>query len=60
VAATSAAAELLGVADLTGTIAPGKSADLIAFEGDPLDEIRAVSRVSFVMKEGAVVKGDAR
>ena len=60
VAATSAAAELLGVADLTGTIAPGKSADLIAFEGDPLTDVAAVSRVSFVMKEGAVVKGDAR
>jgi imidazolonepropionase-like amidohydrolase len=50
--ATSGAATLLGINELTGTIEAGKSADLIAVEGNPVEDIRAVQRVSFVMKEG--------
>lgn len=53
-AATSVSAELLGVGDITGSIEPGKWADLVAVEGDPLSEIEAVQRVRFVMKEGKV------
>ncbi len=54
--ATSLAAESLGLADRIGSIAPGYEADLIALDGDPLRDITALERVSFVMKAGRVVK----
>jgi imidazolonepropionase-like amidohydrolase len=50
-AATVDAAELLGVDD-RGVIAPGKLADLIAVEGDPLADVTVLEQVSFVMKGG--------
>jgi imidazolonepropionase-like amidohydrolase len=53
-AATSVAAELIGVE--AGTLAPGKLADVIAVTGDPLRDIRATERVTFVMKDGVVAK----
>jgi len=53
-AATSTSAALLDVSDITGTIEPGKSADIIALRGNPLQDIRSVQHVSFVMKEGSV------
>jgi imidazolonepropionase-like amidohydrolase len=52
--ATSLAAESLGLGDRTGTIAPGYDADLIAVDGDPLQDIAALERVSFVMRSGRV------
>ena len=52
--ATLTAAALLGLSDTTGTIEPGKSADIIAFKGNPLEDIRLLQQVSFVMKEGAI------
>jgi imidazolonepropionase-like amidohydrolase len=52
--ATSTAAALLGLSDLTGTIDAGKSADIIAFKGNPLEDVGAVRHVTFVMKEGKV------
>lgn len=55
-AATVNAAELLGVAQLAGSLEPGKSADLIAVSGDPLKDVRALKKVAFVMMEGRVVK----
>jgi imidazolonepropionase-like amidohydrolase len=55
VTATSRAAESLGLQDRIGTIAPGFEADLIAVEGDPSKEIRALQRVRWVMKGGRVV-----
>jgi imidazolonepropionase-like amidohydrolase len=55
--ATSLAAESLGLGDRIGSIAPGYRADLIAVDGDPLKDISALSRVSFVMMGGRVVKG---
>ncbi len=55
-AATSDAAELLGRAQDVGRIAPGYYADLIAVEGDPLKDVKALETVGFVMKGGAVVK----
>jgi imidazolonepropionase-like amidohydrolase len=54
--ATSVAATLLGVPD-RGTLAPGKLADIVAVPGNPLTDITAMERVSFVMKDGVVVKG---
>jgi imidazolonepropionase-like amidohydrolase len=54
--ATSVAAQLLGVDDRVGTLAAGKTADVIAVPGNPLDDIHATEHVSFVMKDGGVVK----
>ena len=55
-AATMNAAELLGWQDRVGTLEPGKYADLIAVEGDPLIDITVLQHVKFVMKGGIVVK----
>ena len=54
VAATSLNAAALGLADRTGTVAPGMDADLIAVDGDPLQDITALQRVQFVMRAGRV------
>jgi imidazolonepropionase-like amidohydrolase len=53
---TANAAALLGIDDRAGTIAAGKFADIVAVPGNPLTDITATERVSFVMKEGAIVK----
>jgi imidazolonepropionase-like amidohydrolase len=53
---TASSAALLGVDDRVGTLAAGKLADIVAVPGNPLTDIRATERVSFVMKEGAIVK----
>ena len=58
-AATVNAADLLGLANEIGTIEPGKSADIIAVAGDPLQDVRVLKSVTFVMARGAVVKGAA-
>jgi imidazolonepropionase-like amidohydrolase len=55
-AATSVDAELLGLAKSTGTLEPGKLADVVGVPGDPLADITATERVVFVMKEGTVVR----
>lgn len=60
VSATSLAAESLGLQNQIGTIAPGYEADLIAVEGDPSKDIRALQRVVWVMKGGRVVEGIPR
>lgn len=52
IAATKGGAELLSLSNETGTLDPGKSADLIAVEGDPLNDPAAVTRVNFVMVMG--------
>src|SRR6476469_6724698 len=52
IAATKGGPDLLGVSAETGTLDPGKSADLIAVEGDPLVDPTAVQRVDYVMVEG--------
>lgn len=55
--ATSLAAESLNLQDQIGTVAPGYEADLIAVDGDPSQDIRALQRVVWVMKGGRVVEG---
>jgi imidazolonepropionase-like amidohydrolase len=55
-AATSNAADLLGHADIVGSIKPGKYADIIAVAGDPLTDIRLLENVPFVMKDGKIYK----
>ena len=59
-AATVNAAELLGWQDKVGAIEPGKLADIIATNGDPLQDITELQRVRFVMKGGVVVKNDPK
>jgi imidazolonepropionase-like amidohydrolase len=54
--ATSVAAEFLGIFDTHGSIEAGKMADIVAVPGNPLDDIRAMERVSFVMRGGKVYK----
>ena len=55
-AGTMSAAKLLGWESRIGSLTPGKLADVVAVPGDPLADIRAMERVSFVMKNGVVYK----
>jgi imidazolonepropionase-like amidohydrolase len=54
-AATTVAAELLRMEGQIGSLAPGAYADVIAVEGNPLEDVAALQRVRFVMKGGLVV-----
>lgn len=55
-AATSLAAESMGLGQQTGALAPGLQADLVAVAGNPLQDIAALRAVAFVMKGGIVYK----
>jgi imidazolonepropionase-like amidohydrolase len=57
-AATTNGADLIGWADQVGAIEPGHFADMIAVAGNPLDDIKQLENVKFVMKGGAVVRND--
>jgi len=54
--ATLVAAQLLRVEDRLGTLEPGKLADVVAVNGDPLADISVMKKVTFVMKDGQVYK----
>ncbi|MFL6748112.1 MAG: amidohydrolase family protein [Sphingomicrobium sp.] len=54
-AATVNAADLLGLANEVGTIETGKSADIIAVAGDPLQDVTVLKKVDFVMARGDVI-----
>jgi imidazolonepropionase-like amidohydrolase len=58
-AATSGAAELLGMQNDVGSITVGKYADLVAVKGDPLADISLLQKIDFVMKGGEVHKSSA-
>lgn len=60
ISATSLNAEAMGLGAKIGTLAPGFEADIIAMNGDPLTDITAVRRVSFVMKGGTVHRNDGK
>ena len=55
-AMTTNAAELLGIADKRGALKADQAADIIATPENPLEDIQALRKVSFVMKDGAVIK----
>jgi imidazolonepropionase-like amidohydrolase len=57
-AATYSAADLLGRLDELGTLEAGKYADVVAVPDNPLDDIRALHDISFVMKAGTIYKQD--
>jgi imidazolonepropionase-like amidohydrolase len=49
---------LMGWSGKTGNIEPGHWADIIAVERNPLDDVRVLQQVSFVMKSGVVYKNE--
>ncbi len=57
-AATINGAALLNWSDRIGTIEPGKFADIIAIDGDPTQDINAIEKVVFVMKDGVTFRND--
>jgi imidazolonepropionase-like amidohydrolase len=58
-AATRNAADLLDMSGEVGSIQPGKFADIVATSGNPLEDVAALQKIDFVMKNGMVYK-DAR
>ena len=54
---TKNAAELMGLEDKVGTLEPGKWADIIAVDGNPVEDIKVLQEVKFVMKGGELIKG---
>ena len=54
--ATADTAEALGIDDQVGSIAPGKVADIAAFNGDPAENIREMDRASTVIQNGNIIK----
>ncbi len=58
--ATLNGADLMGWSDRAGALDPGKWADVIAIKGDPLQDVRTLQHVAFVMKGGVVYKDEAQ
>jgi imidazolonepropionase-like amidohydrolase len=58
-AATSNDADLFGISEKVGTLEKGRLADIIAMPGDPTADITATERVTFVMKEGKIIRKGA-
>jgi imidazolonepropionase-like amidohydrolase len=58
IAGTASGADLLGIADKTGTLEPGKFADIVAVPGNPLEDMHVTEHPVFVMKEGVIYRND--
>ena len=56
VSSTQTSADCLGILEETGTLEPGKDADVVIVNGDPLADIRALHSVDTIVKQGSVVK----
>jgi imidazolonepropionase-like amidohydrolase len=56
ISATSLSAQSLNLSDQIGSIAPGMQADIVAFDGNPLQDVTAARRAVFVMKGGQVIE----
>jgi imidazolonepropionase-like amidohydrolase len=54
------AADLMGWTAHVGAIEPGKWADIIAIDGDPLKDVKILQHVNFVMKSGVVYKNETK
>jgi imidazolonepropionase-like amidohydrolase len=59
-AATSKAAEMLGMSGQIGVVSPGAFADLVAVAGNPLVDVKVLESVAFVMKDGRVYRPEGR
>lgn len=59
-AATAVNARVLHMEDRIGSIAAGKLADICAFDGDPVQDIRAMQNCAFVMKDGVIYKNNGQ
>ena len=57
-AATVNAADLLGLSEEIGTIEPGKRADIVAVDGDPLTDVTVLTSMDFVMRDGRVYRDE--
>lgn len=57
-AATVNAADLLGLSSEIGTLEPGKRADLVAVDGDPLTDVSVLTSMDFVMRDGRVYRDE--
>jgi imidazolonepropionase-like amidohydrolase len=57
-AATSNAADLLGLSSEIGSVEAGKKADIVAVSVNPLSDIRSLERVRFVMRNGQIIKNE--
>lgn len=57
-AATQNAAHVCGLEDEIGTLEAGKAADILVVEGDPLQDVEALARVMWVVRDGVVIRGD--
>jgi imidazolonepropionase-like amidohydrolase len=58
-AATVNAADLMAWSDRVGVLEPGHYADIVAVTGNPLDDVRLLESISFVMKGGELVRNDS-
>ena len=56
VCATQTSADCLGILEETGTLTPGKDADVVIINGDPLMDIRALHSVDTIVKQGSIIK----
>jgi len=56
VAATRNAAYVSGIAGQVGTLEPGKAADILVVDGDPLTDLTALSKVRLVLRDGSIIR----